>query len=117
MTPNVNIWNPGWRTKVLAAIAGGFMALLSLGHPKSYGLWGATTACAAAIFVPMLAFRPLWSMRRFWVVSGFLALLQIPLVIAVRELVERLRFPFMLGLGAIDCGVVVIVIWRLCSEP
>ena len=92
------------------------MALLSLSSPKGYGLWGAITASAAALVVPILGFRGFWSMRRFWIVSGSLALLQVPLVIVVREMVEQHRFPFMLGFGAVDCVFVITVIYRLCSE-
>lgn len=97
MHHSLNRWNPGWPTKVVAGMAGGFMALLSLRSPKGYGLWGAIIASSAALFVPILAFRGFWSMRRFWIVAGFLALLQIPLVIVVRE---RLR-----GFG-----------WHLCWD-
>jgi len=61
-------------------------------------------------FVPMLLFRGIWGMRRFWIALGFLALLQIPLVIAVRETVDRFRFPFLIGFGAVDCIVVIAVI-------
>ena len=117
MNPSPKNWNPGWPTKMAAAMAGGFMALLSLSSPKGYGLWGAITASAGALLVPIVAFRGFWSMRRFWIVAGFLALLQIPLVIVVREMVEQHRFPIMLGFGAVDCVFVIAVIYRLCSEP
>jgi hypothetical protein len=109
-------WNPGWKTKAVAVSAGGLMALLSFRNPEGYGLWGSITAAGAALIVPAVAFRELWSLGRFWVVLSFLGVLQVPLVILLQGMVERFRLPFMLLFGAIDCVFVISVIYKSCSE-
>ncbi len=70
----------------------------------------------AALIVPVLQFRRLWNEGRFWIVAGLLMALQIPLVIAVRPLVERFRAAFLLAFGIGDGLFVILMIVLLCSS-
>ena len=107
-------WNPGWRTKVLALLVGVIIAALSNGRAHGYGWGGAILSAGAALLVPILAYRRLWGRGRFWTTLALLAALQVPLVIAVRPLVEQFRFAFMLMFGAVDCMVVICAVYWVC---
>ncbi len=73
---------------------------------------------AAAIVVPVLLLqhRRFWSQSRFWITVSLLALLQWPLAIATRPLIEKASSLNMLAFGTIDGLVVIAVIFFVCSE-
>jgi hypothetical protein len=71
----------------------------------------------AALIVPALQFRRLWNEGRFWIAAALLTVIQIPLVIAVRPLVERFRAAFLLAFGIGDGLFVILMIVLLCSSP
>lgn len=66
---------------------------------------------AAALIVPLPAFRAFWDLGRFWITFAVLACAQVPLVIAVRPYVEKFRFGFMLAFGAADCILAIAVFY------
>lgn len=113
---SADLWKPGRRTKALALVVGGLFALLSIARPDGYGWMGAVLMSGAALIVPVLQFRRLWNEGRFWIVAGLLMALQIPLVIAVRPLVERFRAAFLLAFGIGDGLFVILMIVLLCSS-
>ncbi len=110
-------WNPGWRTKALALLIGGVIAALFDGRPHGYGWGGAILSAGAALVVSAVAYQKLWGRRQFWITLALLAAVQVPVVIAVRPLVEQFRFVFMLVFGAVDCMVVISVIYWACVRP
>jgi hypothetical protein len=112
---SAGLWRPGRRTKMIALVIGGLFALLSIARPDGYGWMGAVLMSGAALILPVLQFRTLWSEARFWVVTALLMVVQIPLVIAVRPLVERLRAAFLLAFGIGDGLFVILMIVLLCS--
>jgi uncharacterized membrane protein YebE (DUF533 family) len=77
-------WHPGWRTKAIAAAAGGVMAVLSFGSPHGYAWGGSILSAGAALIVPAIAYRRFWNQGRFWITSALLAVLQVPLVFAMQ---------------------------------
>jgi hypothetical protein len=111
------LWRPGWRLKVTGFAVGGLLALLSFGSPNGYSRWGSVLMAGAAIVLPTLQFRKFWSQGRFWVTVSLLAALQIPLVLAVRPLIERLRAVFLLEFVIIDGLFVIAAILFVCSRP
>jgi len=112
---SAELWKPGRRTKMIALVIGGLFALLSIARPDGYGWMGAVLMSGAALVVPVLQFRRLWSVARFWVVTALLIVIQIPLVIAVGPLVERLRAAFLLAFGVADGLFVILMIVLFCS--
>lgn len=66
--------------------------------------------------VPIIGFRDFWNDGRFWITVGLLGIVQVPLVITVRPLMEQLKFPFMLIFGLLDCVLVVLAVSWICSE-
>ena len=111
----ISDWNPGWQTKTLAFVAGGVIAALFVSNPRGYGFGGAMVAAGAALVVPTIAYRKFWGQYRFWIVFALLAAVQVPLVIAVRPLVEQFRFMFMLLFGAVDCVAVISAFYWTCA--
>lgn len=110
-----DLWKPGHRTKIIAVVIGGLFALLSVARPDGYGWMGAVLMSGAALTVPMLQFRRLWSEARFWIVIALLMVIQIPLIIAIEPLIGRLRSAFLLAFGIGDGLFVILMIVLLCS--
>ena len=73
-------------------------------------------AAGAALIIPIIGFRDFWNMGRFWITVLVLGAAQVPLVIAVRPLIEQLKFPFMFTFGMFDCILVALAISWVCSE-
>jgi hypothetical protein len=73
--------------------------------------WGfAILAGAAPIGVAVVYYRPLWSRRWFWLVLSILTVLQIPLVVIAKPLMDQLKFLFLLGFVIVDFFFVAVVI-------
>jgi hypothetical protein len=68
------------------------IALACLAGFLDHGLdgWGGSISMAAAsLIVPILLFRKLWDQRSFWITAMLLAVIQAPLVLAVRPLIAQ----------------------------
>ena len=74
-------------------------------HALHWG--GVSLAAAVAIIVPTIGFRAFWNAWKFWVSLAAFALLQIPLVLVLRPLVERSGFPMLYAFGILDCAFVI----------
>jgi hypothetical protein len=73
--------------------------------------WGIpASVAAAAILVPLFGYRTFWHRPWFWSTMLALSVLQVPLVIAARPLMDQFRFAFNLLFGLTDCLLVVIVV-------
>ncbi|MFI5096218.1 MAG: hypothetical protein ACHQIK_22595 [Candidatus Acidiferrales bacterium] len=79
--------------------------------------WGrAGLVAAAALIVPIYGCREFWNRGQFWITVALLAVIQVPLAIAVRPWVEQGGLSSMLTLGIADCLFVIVVIFLVCSE-
>jgi len=79
--------------------------------------WGGSIAAAAGalIFPAVIYYLRDGNHERFWLAVALLTIVQIPLVIAVRPLVEQFRFGFMLCFAIVDCVFVAFTISWACS--
>jgi len=68
------------------------------------------------MIIPLVGFRDFWNSGKFWMTVVLLGVLQVPLVIAVKPLMERLKFPFMFTFGMLDCALVALAISWVCTE-
>jgi hypothetical protein len=108
-------WKPSWRTHVIAIGGGIFAFLCSLKFGYAWG--GSIAAAGAALIFPFVAYyRKFGNHGRFWITMTLLTAIQIPLVMAVRPLVEQFRFAFMLMFATVDCVLVASVISWMCSR-
>ena len=104
----VNVWSIKGPILVLAILLGFF----------DYSLhWGrAAFAAGVAMVIPIIGFRDFWNEGRFWITVVLLGLAQVPLVIALRPLMEQIKFPLMLVFGISDSVLMVLAILWVCSE-
>jgi hypothetical protein len=109
-TSDLNVWRPGWKTKVLAFVAGGLCMLLSLLSQHGHAWGGAITSAGAALIVPVVGLGQFWHQGRFWITVAFLAVAQVPLVLIVQPKIRQGGLPTMLAFGAVDCLLVCVVI-------
>ena len=63
---------------------------------------------------PIIGFREFWSEWRFWAALSALALLQLPLVLALRAFVEKPGFPLLCALTILDCMFVILGLSYVC---
>jgi len=92
-----------------AAVTLGICAVLLGFFSDSLGGWGLTIGAASiAVVVPVLKYRRYWHSAWFWRVTLAMSVLQVPLVILVRSLVDRYKFGFNLIFASLD-GVLVIL--------
>ena|SRR3989442_4548090 len=104
----VNVWSLKGPILVLVLLLGFFDHTLHWGR--------APFAAGLAMVIPIIGFRDFWNEGRFWITVVLLGLVQVPLVIEVRPLMERLKFPFMFTFGIFDCVLVALAISWVCSE-
>lgn len=104
----VNTWRIKDPLLVIAFLLGFF------DHALHWG--GATFAAAIAIALPIIGFRDSWREWKFWVTAGSLAFFQIPLVLAMRTLVEKPGFPLMFAFTIIDGMLVVFAVAYVCCK-
>ena len=102
----VNIWSIKGPLLVVALLLGFFE------HSLHWG--GAAFAAGIAVVVPIIGFREFWSEWRLWATLSALALLQLPLVLAVRAFVEKPGFPMLYALTIIDCMFVILGLSYIC---
>jgi hypothetical protein len=78
--------------------------------------WGrAAFGAGIAIVLPIIGFREFWGEWRFWTALSVLALLQLPLVLAVRVFVGRPGFPLLYALTILDCMFVILGLSYVCG--
>jgi hypothetical protein len=86
------------------------LALLAGFFEHDFGRWAAPIAMAAiALVVPILLYRTYWGKLWFWITALLLAVVQIPLVMLVRPLIEQSRAYYMLVFGMVDLVFVAVV--------
>lgn len=105
----------GWPVKVILFSMMGFLGLF--GHAMNG--WGEPVAMAsAAVLVPIFLrqFHKFWNQSRFWITVSLLAAIQVPLVVAVRPVIERSRALYSLEFGIIDIMFVGVVVILVCSK-
>jgi hypothetical protein len=107
-----------WRTVNTWAIKGPFLLIaLLLGYFDHALHWGrAPLAAGLAIVLPIIGFRDFWNERNFWITASLLAVAQVPLVMALGPLMEKLGFPFMFTFGICDGVLIACAISWVCSE-
>jgi len=99
----INTWRIKGPILAVAFLLGIFDHVLHLG--------GVSFAAAIAIVVPAIGFRASWREWRFWASLAAVALLQIPLVLALRPLVDKSGFATLFIFGMLDCGFVLTAIF------
>jgi len=101
----LNVWSIKGPILLLALLLGFFDHALHWGRgPFAAGL---------AMVIPIIGFRDFWNSGRFWITIALLGVLQVPLVMGVRPLMEQLKFPFMLTFGILDCALMIAAV-SLC---
>jgi hypothetical protein len=79
--------------------------------------WGrAPIAAGIAMITAIIGYRDFWNEARFWFTVLLLGAVQVPLVIAVRPLMETYKFPLMFAFAIIDCLLVARAISWICTE-
>ena len=71
---------------------------------------------AVAVLVPILLFRRFWKQTWFWTTALVLGLVQVPIVVAVRPLIEQARSFYMLTFVMVDGLLVITVISLVCPR-
>jgi hypothetical protein len=104
----VNTWRIKGPFLVVAFLLGLFDHVLHWG--------GISLAAAIAIVVPIIGFRDHWNAWRFWVTVAAMAVLQLPLVLALRPMLGKSAFPFLYGFGLLDCAFVIASISYVCGD-
>jgi hypothetical protein len=104
----VNVWPIKGPVLLLALLLGIF--------DHSLHWTRAVAAVGLAMIVPIIGFRDFWKTGKFWITVALLTAAQVPVARAVKPLMERLRFPFMLTFAMLDCTIVTLCIWWVCSE-
>jgi hypothetical protein len=101
----------GWPLKTvilsLAVLIGFFDHALN-------GWGGAVLMALAALVIPVILYRRFWQTIWFRITAAALGLLQIPLIFAVKPLIEQSRPFYMLAFVMAD-GMIVILVILLAS--
>lgn len=102
----VNTWPIKGPLLVVALLLGFF------DHSLHWG--GAAFAAGIAVVLPIIGFREFWQEWKFWAALSALALLQLPLVLAVRTFVGKPGFPLLYALTILDCMFVILGLSYVC---
>ena len=101
----------GWLMKVILLL----LAMLTGFFEHALGGWGGPIAMAtAAVVVPILLYRRFWHKAWFWITAALLGTIQVPMVAAVRPLMDQARSFYMLTFVMVD-GLFVIAVISLIS--
>ncbi len=104
-----------WWLHVIAIGIGvaAFLCSLRFGYDWTSSI---ATAAGSLIFPAVIYYRKVGKHNRFWETLSLLTILQVPLVIAARPLVEQFRFVFLLAFGFGDCVLVAFVLNWMCPS-
>lgn len=73
--------------------------------------WGLPGAIAgAAIVIPVLKYRRYWHDAWFWMTMLGMSVLQVPLVILARPLMDQLKFAFNILFATVDVFLVAVAV-------
>jgi hypothetical protein len=112
-TGNVNQRGLSWPVKALLVL----LALLAGFFEHALGGWvGSAAMAAVAVVVPILLFRRFWSQTWFWITAVLLGAIQVPVVVAVRPVIERARSFYMLTFVMVDGLLVIAIISLVCPK-
>src|SRR6516162_10185307 len=104
----LNTWPVKWPILALAVLFG---AMSNVYH------WGrAPVAAAAAVILPIIGFRNYWNEVRFWITVLLLGAIQVPIVLLINPIMEEVKFPFLFAFGVLDCVLVALAIFWICSK-
>lgn len=103
----------GWGFK---AVFFTVMALIGFSSHALNGWGGAVAVALAALIVPIVGSRGFWNQGRFWITAFLLAVVQIPLTIALKPEIEELGFVSLLAIGVVDCAAVAVAITWVCTQ-
>ena len=94
-----------------AKILGVPVAILLGFYSHALGGWGLPGAiAAAAILIPVAKYQRYWRSVWFWATMTGMAVLQIPLVILARPLMDQLKFAFNIAFATVDVFLVAIAV-------
>jgi hypothetical protein len=93
--------------KIVLGTAGALLGFFS-DYLRGWDL-PAGMACAA-IVVPTFKYRRYWHARWFWSVIAGVLIIQVPLLILVRPLMERLKFGFNLLFVSLDAMLLIFIV-------
>jgi len=94
-----------------------FLAVLIGFFEHALGGWGGpVTMASAAMLVPILLYRRLWNEVRFWIAAALLAAIQVPVVIAVRPVIEHARSFYLLMFVMLDGLFMIVAISFACPD-
>jgi hypothetical protein len=95
-----------WSTRVLLTALALFLGFFS----HALGGWGLPVGVVgAAILIPVLKYQRFWHRLWFWLTIIALSILQVPLVILTRPLMDEFKLGFNLLLATVD-GIFVILV-------
>jgi hypothetical protein len=66
------------------------------------------------VILPIIGFRDLWNTSKFWLSVATLAVLQVPVVVALRPFVSG--FPLLFAFAVVDCALVIAGISVMCRN-
>jgi len=75
------------------------------------GGWGLPAGVAAlAVAIPVLKYKRYWRGAWFWITVSVVSLIQIPLVLVTRPLMDRFKFGFNILFATVDAIAVILVV-------
>jgi hypothetical protein len=87
------------------------VVFLSFFNDPLFHGWGLPAGVAvAAIGIPLFMYRSYWQGTWFWLTLLALLVLQVPLVIACRPLMDQLKFGFNILFATLDVFLVAIAV-------
>jgi hypothetical protein len=79
--------------------------------------WGrGAFSSGLAMTIPIIGYRDFWNQGQSWVTVMLLGVIQVPLVIALRPVMEQFGFPVMFAFAAVDCALIATAISWVCSR-
>ena len=106
----------GWKKVNTWRFKGPLLAVASLLGLFDHRLhWGGLSVTAGiAIVIPIIGFLDFWRKWKFWSMITAIAILQVPLVLALRPFVDG--FPLFFAFGILDCGLIISGISLVCGN-
>jgi hypothetical protein len=112
--PQKNIGDSEKRTNPLpwtAKVVLGVMALLLGFFSHALGGWGLPAGIAVAvILIPTLKYQRYWHEVWFWMTMLGMSVIQVPLVILARPLMDQLKFGFNILFATADVFLVAVAV-------